>query len=242
MAEFALVDATTWIGGYDFTGDLNQVQLQVSADELDSTTFGSGGFRKRIGGLRSVQASLAGFWSSATSAAPDPHVMPDLGVADRVVTMTPDGAEGSVAYFFQGAKFSTQMFGQIGEVTPFSVDVMGSNKVGLVRGQVLKAKGTVNATGATGSALELGEVADGQWLYAAFHVFSAGTTITAVLESDEDDDFADATTRATFGPITTTGGVWAARVAGPITDEWYRLRVSAVTGTFQIAGAAGIGS
>ena len=242
MVEFALVDAATWIGGYDFTGDLNQIGLQVSAEELDATTFGSGGFRKRAAGLRSVQASLNGFWSSATSAAPDPQVMPDLGVTDRVVTMAPDDAEGSVAYFFQGAKFSTQMFGQIGELTPFSVEVMGTDKAGLVRGQVLKAKGNVNSTGATGTALQVGAVASGQYLYAAFHVFSAGTTITAVLESDEDNTFATATTRATFGPITTTGGTWATRVAGPITDTWYRLRVDAVTGTFQIAGVAGIGS
>lgn len=242
MAEFALTDATCWIGGYDFTGDLNQINLQASADELDATTFGSGGFRQRIAGLRTVQASLAGYWYSDSSAAPDPHVMPDLGTSDRVVTVAPDDAEGTVAYLFQGGKFSTQMFGQIGSVTPFSVEVMGTNAVGLVRGQVLKAKGNVNSTGATGTALELGEVASGQYLYAVFHVFSAGTTVTAVLESDEADDFATATTRATFGPITTTGGTWATRVAGPITDTWYRLRVSGITGTFQIAGAAGIGS
>ncbi|HEX6968605.1 MAG TPA: hypothetical protein VF174_07335 [Micromonosporaceae bacterium] len=242
MATFTLTDATCWVGGYDFTGDLNQIQLSASVNELDATTFGSGGFRSRIGGLRDVQASLAGYWSSDTSAAPDPHLMPDLGVADRVVTIAPNNTEGGIAYMFQGAKFTTSLFGSVGELTPFSLDVMGTNKAGLVRGQVLKAKGTVSAAGATGTAVELGEAADGQYLYATFHVFGAGTTITAVLESDVDNTFASATTQATFGPITTTGGTWAARVAGPVTDTWYRLRVTAVTGTFSIAGAAGIGS
>lgn len=241
MATFAFTDATCWVGGYDFTGDLNQLQMQVSADELDVTTFGAT-HRQRIGGLRSVQASLAGFWSSATSAAPDPQVMPDLGVVDRVVTVAPTATEGGVAYFFQGAKFSTSMFGQVGEATPFSVEVMGTNKVGLVRGRTVKAKGNVNATGATGAEVELGAVGASQFLYATFHVFSAGTTITAVLESDADDTFGSATTQATFGPITTAGGTWATRVAGPIADTWYRLRVTSITGTFQIAAACGIGS
>lgn len=242
MATIALTDATCWVGGYDFTGDLNQINLTAAADEQDVTTFGSGGYRARIGGLRDVSASLNGYWSSATSAAPDPQVFPDLGTADRVVTIAPDDAEGSVAYMFQGGKFSTEMFGAVGDATPFSLGMSGTNKVGLVRGQVLKAKGNVSALGATGTGVQLGAVSSGQFLYATLHVFSTGTTITAVLESDADNTFASAITRATFGPITTTGGTWATRVTGPVTDTYYRLRVTAVTGTFQIAGAAGIGS
>lgn len=240
MATFALTDATCWVGGYDFTGDTNQLTVNISAEELDSTTFGSGGYRSRQAGLRTVSATLNGFWSSATSAAPDPQMFPDLGVADRVVTAGPDDAEGSVAYFFQAGKFSADMFGAVGELVPFTLNMSGTNGVGAVRGTVLKAKGDVSATGATGTATELGAVGSGEYLYAVCHVFSAGTTITAVLESDVDNTFASATTQATFGPITTTGGTWATRVAGPITDTWYRLRVTAVTGTFSIAAAAGI--
>lgn len=242
MATLALTDATCWVGGYDFTGDLNQITLNASVNELDVTTFGSGGYRSRIGGLRDVSAQVAGFWSSATSAAPDPQVFPNLGVADRVMTVAPDDAEGSVAYLCQVGKFSTQMFGQIGEATPFGLDAMGTNKAGLIRGQVLKAKGTVSAVGATGSGVQLGAVGSGQYLYATLHVFSAGTTLTVVLESDDNSNFTSATTRATWSAVTTTGGTWATRVAGPITDTYYRLRVTAVTGSFSIAGAAGIGS
>jgi hypothetical protein len=36
------------------------------------------------------------------------------------------------------------------------------------------------------------------------------------------------------------GGYWATRVAGPITDPWYRLRVTAITGTATIAAIVGI--
>lgn len=242
MGSFALVDATTWVAGYDFTTNLNQMSISAEAEQLDSTTFGGGGWRSRAGGLKSVQAQLAGFWESAASAAPDPQAFPDLGVADRVVTMAPTAAEGSVAYFAQLGKFGYQMFGQVSELTPFSLSMTGTNGAGLVRGQVAKAKGTVSAIGATGSVVQLGTVAAGQYLYAALHTFSAGTTLTLQVQSAATVGFASPTVRGTFTAATTVGGLWLARVAGPITDAYYRLNVSAVTGTFQIAGAIGVGS
>lgn len=242
MATFVLDDATIWVHGYDFTTDLNQVSLNITAEQLDATTFGGGGYRARQGGLRSVESQVAGFWQSATSGAVDPETFPDLGTADRVVTLAPDSAETTPAYLFQAGKFAYQPFGQIGALTPFSLNMAGTNGVGVVRGQVAKAKGNVSATGATGSGVNLGAVGASQYLYASLHVFSAGTTVTIVVESDDNANFTSATTRATLGPITTTGGTWATRVAGSITDTHYRFRVSAVTGTFSIAGAIGVGS
>ena len=241
MTTFALTDATTWVNGYDFTTDLNQIQLSVTADELDNTTFGGGGFRSRISGLKTVGATLNGYWQSAASAAPDPQAFPDLGVADRVVTVAPDDAAGTTCYMFQGGKFSYEMFGQVGEVTPFTLGMSGTNGVGVVRGQVARPKATVNSTGATGSVVELGAVGSTQYLYASLHVFTAGTTITVQVQSDDNSGFSSATTRGTFSGVTTVGGSWLTRVAGPITDTYYRLNVSAVTGSFSIAGAIGIG-
>lgn len=242
MATLVLTDATAWVGGYDFTGDTNQIALSATAEQVDVTTFGSAGYRARMASLRSVTGSLSGFWSSGTAAGPDPQLMPDLGVADRVVTLAPAAAEGGTAYLFRAGKFSASLFGQIGEAVPYSLDLAGTDRTGLVRGQVVKAAGTVSAIGATGSAVQLGPTGAGRWLYGALHTFAAGTTLTAVLESAAAADFVGATTRATFGPITATGGTWAARVAGPITDPWYRLRVTALTGPFVIACSAGIGS
>lgn len=242
MASFALTDATTWVAGYDFTTDLNQIALAISAQELDSTTFGAGGYRTRIAGLRDVEANLNGFWQSATAAAPDPQVFPDLGNADRVVTMSPTGLAASTAYMFQAGKFTYEMFGAIGEITPFTLGCKGTNAVGAVRGQVAAAKGNVSGTGQLGSILALGAVGASQYLYGAFHIFSAGTTITVQLQSDDAVGFPSATTRATIGPLTTTGGTWFIRTAGALAETHYRFNVSAITGTFQVAGAIGIGS
>ena len=242
MASIALTDATCWVAGYDFTTDLNQITLGATVDEQDSTTFGSGGYRSRVGGLKDVTAQLAGFWQSATAAAPDPQAFPDLGVADRVSTFAPTSTEGSVAYTAQLGKFAYDMFGAVGDVTPFSLNMSGTNAAGLVRGQVAKAKGTVSATGVLGSVQQVGAVASGQFAYAALHVFSAGTTMTVQVQSAATVGFASPTTRGTFSAATAVGGLWLTRVAGPITDQYWRLNVSAITGTFQVAGVIAIGS
>lgn len=242
MATFALDDATIWVAGYDWTTDLNQITLNVSADELDSTTFGGGGWRSRTGGLRTVGAQLAGFWQSAASAAVDPEAFPNLGTADRVVTVAPDSAETTPAYLFQAGQFSYEMFGQVGDLTPFTLGMSGTNGVGVVRGQVAKAKADVSATGATGSGVNLGAVSASQYLYASLHVFSAGTTVTVLVESDDNAGFTTPTTVATIGPLTTTGGTWMTRVAGAITDSYFRFNISAITGTFSVAGAIAVGS
>lgn len=238
MATFAFVDPTIWLHGFDFTTHLHQVGLTVDADELDNTTFGGGGYRSRIAGLKNITADTSGYWDSS----PDAEAFPDLGTVDRVLTVANDDAETSVAYMAQVGKFTYQAFGNIGDVTPFSLGAMSTNGVGVVRGQTAKAVGNVSATGALGSGLNLGAVAADEFLYATFHVFSAGTTITIQVQSDADNTFATPTTQQTIGPITATGGTWMTRVAGSITDTWYRFNVSAVTGTFSVGGALGIGS
>lgn len=243
MSTLALVDATTWIHGYDMTTDLNSVSLAAEVEDQENTTFGSGGFRSRVGGLRSVSADLSGYWQSALGPAIDSEAWSNLAQRDRVVTMAHDDAEGVPAYFFQAGEFSYEAFGAIGDVTPFSVNMLGTNGYGLIRGQVAKAKATVNATGATGSVVNLGQVGADQFLYATLHVFGTpGTTITVQVQSDDAVGFPSSTNRITLGPITTAGGTWATRLAGPITDTHYRFNISAITGSFSIAGAIGIGS
>lgn len=241
MATFALTDATTWFHGFDMTTDLNEISISAEVEDQETTTFGSGGYRSRIGGLKSVSADLSGLWQSDTTAI-DPTVFTNLATADRVVTMANDDAEASTAYMFRAGLFSYDLFGSIGEVTPFSLSAMGTDGQGLIRGQVAKAKGNVSSTGAIGSVVNLGAVSASQYLYAAFHVFSAGTTITVDIESDDAANFPSATSRITLGPLTTTGGTWATRLAGAITDTHYRFNITAITGTFSVAGAIGIGS
>lgn len=245
MSTFAANSISTWFGGYDMTGDLNQTAMPIEFEALDSTTFGpTRTARSRTAGLEDVSSQVAGFVQFGEGLV-DEAAFAALGGSVQPISHSHDGAEGSPVYFYQAREYSYQVFGDVGQLTPFSLTAQGAKgngaqSVGAIRGTVVKTKGDVSATGATGSEIELGAVASDQFLYAVLHVFDPGTTITAVLESDVDDAFGAATTRATFGPITVAGGTWATRVAGAVTDTWYRLRVTAITGTASIACVAGI--
>jgi hypothetical protein len=239
VTVLALTDCFAYVHGYDLTGDSNDAKAVFDVETLDGTTWGSAGWKTPVGGLKGTSFTIDGFVSNSAND-PDAQLFPELGTADRVHTIGIAATETTPAYFWQGGKFNLALFDKVGQLAPFSASSMGTNGVGAVRGQLAKKKGNVSATGALGSGCNLGAVASGQYLYASFHVFSAGTTITAVVESDTSNAFAAPTTRMTFGPITTTGGVWGTRLAGPLTDTWYRLKVTAITGTFSVAGAIGI--
>ncbi|MEV6633879.1 hypothetical protein AB0M54_24320 [Actinoplanes sp. NPDC051470] len=236
-----LKNVRSWVGGYDLTTDLNQVGLDLDHEVQDDTRFqpvGSGGARARVCGLEDVSASFTGFHAAPV----DANAFAGWnGGLDEPWTIANDGVEGNAAYIMRGGRFKYTLGDQVGNNHKISLDVKGMNgETAVARGLVTKTVGTVAATGATGTGVQLGAVGAGQYLYCALHVFSVGTTITAVLESAPTNAFGANTTRITFGPITTVGGVWGARVAGPITDTWYRLRVTAVTGSFSIAAVPAI--
>lgn len=239
---FSLIDCALWVHGYDFSGDSNKLKLSGTAEPKDSTVFGLGGYRRRAGGLKDLSVDASGLLTMGTGEV-EAELFPELGTLDRVVTISPTGVAASIAYLLRVGKFEMDLLGELGELAPWSMKALGTNNHGLIRGQVTKAKGAVSATGAIGSGVQLGAVGATQFLYGSLHIFGTpGTTITLVLESDDDPGFPSATTRATLGPLTTAGGTWATRAAGAITDTYYRYRVTAITGTFTVAGAIGIGS
>lgn len=243
MAPHVALDVTTWLSGYDLTGDSNATTTNIEVEPGIDTRFRMRG-QSRIGGLHTVSTTVNGFGSYAEDEVDDTL---NTGLAGlHVLSQSPDGAEGSVAWFWLARSFTYQTFGGVGEVSPFTLTAQsargnGARGVGAVRGRVLLTnEDPVSATGPAGTAYELGAVPSGKYLYAALHTFEAGTTVTAVLESAPDNTFAAATTRATFGPTTATGAQWATRVAGPIVDTWYRVRVTAITGSFSLALVAGV--
>lgn len=236
MANFALISPTIWVHDMDMSGYLHKVNIKATVAELENTTFGSGGYRSRIGGLKTVSLAGDGYWDST----PDASLFGALGTANRVFTISPQGAATNVAYLWRAGEFVYDVFGAAGSVAPFNISAMSSDSQGLIRGQVAALKQNVSATGAFGSILTMTGPSASQFLYATIHVFTAATTITIIVESATTLGFAGPTTRATIGPITVVGGTWLVRVAGPITDGFWRLNASGVTGTFSIAGAIGI--
>lgn len=244
MSSYAALDHTTWVSGYDLTGDTNGTDLNIEYDELDTTVFGNNG-RRRIAGLEQVESTVRGPWQSAASGAIDPTAFVGLGSTVEVVTQTPTGTEGDVAWLWQAKRFTYQIGGQVGEVFPYEMKMLstkgaGATAVGAVRGRLLKAPGSISATGVTGSVVQAGAVASGEYLYFVVHCFAIGTSFTLQLQSDNASNFPSATMRATSPSITAVGGTWVTRVAGPITDDYWRINVSAATGTSTIAASVGI--
>jgi hypothetical protein len=237
VATFVLTDVTTFVHNVDITTYTNKANLTVQVDGQDSTTFGGGGYRSRTPGLRTIDFGLEGFFDST----PDSAIFTNLGTADHAVTVSPTATASTTAFMFQAGRFEYEAFGSVGEMTPFKASMMGTNVVGLVRGQVSAVKGNVSATGAFGTGVQVGPGAAGKYLYATFHVFTAGTTITVIIQSDNASNFPSPTTVATIGPLTTTGGTFMTRVdASAITDDWFRFNASAITGTFNVAGSIGV--
>lgn len=243
MGTEALISATTFVAGFDFTGTMNQLSLPGDLEALESTVFGNTA-RQRKSGLQDVNAQLVGFWDGDDDAV-DEQVFGKLGGTSQVVTHTPHGTAAEVAYMYQATKFNYQMFGDVGTLAPYTLALQGASantQPGLIRGQLAAAKGNVSATGAFGSAVSLGAVDAGEYLYLGFHVFTAGTTVSVKVESDDAEAFSTPAdvAGATIGPLTAVGGTWMTRVAGPIADTWYRLNATAITGTFNVAGALGV--
>lgn len=237
MASFSLLTPTIYVHDTDLTPYCNRLTLNSAVDELDTTAFGAT-YRTRIGGLKTAGFNFDGFWEST----PDLANFSTLGTTGQVATVSPAGTEAQTAYFLQTGRFAYEEFGKIGTVTPFMVSTKNTNTNGLIRGQLAKAKGTVSATGQLGSICTITGPTATQFLYASLNIFVAATTITVTVESAATVGFAGPTLRGTFGPLTTVGGTFMTRVAGPITDGFYRFNVTVDTGTFTVAGAIGVGS
>jgi len=57
MAKFAATDYKVTINGTDFSRSLNQVELALESDDIETTAFGTT-FRERIGGLKTGSLTL----------------------------------------------------------------------------------------------------------------------------------------------------------------------------------------
>lgn len=223
MAVFNLNDVKLWVAGTDMSTDHNQASLQITADELDVTTFGQT-YRQRIGGLRSVSLSGAGFYDSDGTDEPDDIWFPQLASANVITVSAQGGDEGEVAYTFRGLPFQYEWGGNVGDVTGFSFSTSG--KTVAARGTILEDGQTTRTTTFDGSGYQLGSVSAAQKVYASLHVLSAsGTTPTldVTVESDDNGSFTSAATQVTFSQATGTGAQWATPVSGAISDDYWRV-------------------
>jgi hypothetical protein len=246
MAAFALLDVDLFADELDLSCFANQATVNIEANELDATTFCSGGWVTPIAGGRTTEVSASGPTDMATATAAqtsavDEILAVDLG-ANYVLSAVPaGGVEGSVAYFTTGILLNRQVLdGSAGDLATHSVMWRGNQR--MARG-TLTSLATVTATG-NGTGFQLGAVSASQRMCAAVHFLTAGGTtpsITVIIESDDNAGFTTPTTRITFTAATAKGAQYSS-VLGAITDDYWRARwtVSGTSPSFQTRVMLGI--
>ncbi len=230
-----LKDVFLYIDAFPFRPVTSTAALSSEKEAVDATTFGSAGAREYEKGLERTTAEISGKWGAGTSGV-DSDLWADLAADDeRVYTLGEAETETNIAWSFRANRTNYMVGGELGVLAPFSANAQGRSR--LLRGQLALKQTTITATGAAGSVVNLGAVAATQHLYAVLHLLgTAGSSITVQVESDSDGTFATPTTRGTFGPHTTAGGKSLTPVAGSIADTHWRLNVSAISGTWSVAG------
>jgi len=227
MSKLVLLNTRLFVSGADFTSNSNKVELEMEADDVDATNFGSGGWKETLQGLISTKITGEGQWEAGDAGKVDNALWAELSAGSQSPwTVCPvDAADGALAYFTKAVDTKYALLGAVGDVAPWSAEGMGSWPV--ARGVVAHPPGTARTANGTGTGVQLGAVAVGQYLYASLHVLSvAGTstpTLTVVIESDADNSFASPITQITFAAATARGGQ-IARTAGAIADTWYRAK------------------
>jgi hypothetical protein len=221
VPELVLTDAKIFAGGYDLSGDHNQVSLGISIEEKDFTRFGAQG-KSRRAGLGEMSLNGEGFTNHGTDLQDEVHFN-DLGVYQRIMTVAATADVGQRAFSFRGVEMEyTPVDAAVGDEHGFSVAAMSS---GLYLPSAYLLHGvTAETSSGTETGVQVGAIASGELAYAALHVFDVtGTSIDVTVESDSSAGFGSASTQVTFAQATGPTSEWSSAVAGPVTDDWWRV-------------------
>jgi hypothetical protein len=217
--------------GYDFSGDHNEINLDLSKEILDKTTFSATRKSKeKTLGLAEAKANGMGFVNLA-AAGSDKIFFDQLSLVQKLTSIMPKTqSAGDIVYFMQALRSTYKPGMKVGQLMSFSYDLESYGDI--VNGTVL-LNSTVSSSG-NGTAYNLGQVSASQKLYAGIHVLSvSGTgtpTITGKIQSDNLEGFGSPTDRITFAAKTAIGSEWATPVSGAITDGWWRFNYT-ISGT-----------
>jgi hypothetical protein len=243
-----LTDCQLYLGPADLTGHGNKIDIAEEYEDLDKTTFGSGGAKTRVAGIADVMASVDTFWEAGDPGMPDDILWAIRGTANTPFTAAPNaGASGDVCYLSRVFSGAHKPGGDVGKLMTISADLKGNWPA--ARGKILHPGGTVRTATGTGTGYQMGAIAtSGRAMYACLHVLSLSAvsgspTLTVIVESDDNSGFTTPTTRIAFTTATAVTGE-AKRVLGPITDTWWRAKWTVAGGatspSFLFAVSAGL--
>lgn len=236
MAKTVLSDALIVFDGEAIRDSTNAVSIDYGAEELDGTTLADN-TRIMVGGLLTAAMGADGFFQAPD---PDSAFFDQMGAAGKVITIAPKTTEGSIGFSLNSVLGSYNPGASVGELLAYSIQAGARDR--LVRGMLLANKAGITGTGA-GTAFQVGAASGSQTLFAALHVTKAGGTPTLNLsiESDDASNMLSATTRITFDQATAKGSQFK-KLAGPVTDNWWRVNytIGGATPNFDFVVLLGI--
>jgi hypothetical protein len=228
MAKLIQKTTQLYVDKYSLGGDMHRIGLASAADIIEGSVFSGGSTHQKYGGLKTVDASADGYFDAAAGHS-DPVLFTDLRLADIPWTVAPtDGSEGQPAYTFRAlvAQYSP-LQSAVGEMAKFSARGAAAETEGLIRGTVMLQGITVPKTvTGVGPITQLGAASASQFLYAALHLISvtgSSPTLDVTVKSAAAVGFGSPTTRMTIPTQNAPASVWATRIAGPITDQYWRV-------------------
>ena len=240
MAIGVYAKKKVYIGGYDRSGYVNQINMGWKNDLQDSTTVGDS-TRIYTAGLNDIDFSVEGFYD------PDSDDTVDKVMWDDIA------GETEISWFSSAGTANTTGYGIPATITEYSPDL----KIGSLRAFRISAKGygksvrittldgivTKTSTG-NGTARELGAVSSTQKVYSFIHVVSAsGTspTLNVTVASDDAGGFTTPTTRITHSQFSAVGSE-VKSTSGAITDTYWRVTytVGGTTPSFDVIVGVGI--
>jgi hypothetical protein len=137
MAKIVIQNPVITLAGGTVSANVAQVAIALEADDVETTNFAGGGFRERIGGLKSGTVSLD-FHNDFAAGGIDSVIYPLLG-GTAAVTVRPGGtaAVGTAnpEYRFSVLVTEYSVEGAVGDLATFSVSWP-------ITGEVIRATGT----------------------------------------------------------------------------------------------------
>lgn len=133
MAKLVLTNVITTIGGVDYSANINQVEINVSADSVETTAFGSQ-WRSEVSGLKSGTFTVA-FHNDYAAAAIDGSLWALFGTLATVVVKPAGTAVGT-------ANPSYTFVANVNNLTPISGsvgDLATQNVTWPISGEVTRA-------------------------------------------------------------------------------------------------------
>ena len=232
MAKFVWQNVRLFTATADLTGVNNKLEVTAEREAKEATPFATSGavWAEVLAGLAKTEISAEGQWEAGDTGKIDDAAFANLGSVVPVTIGPVGAADGDLAYLTGALRTKFDVGGSVGEVAPWTGEMVGNWP--LVRGKMAHPPGTARTSTGTGTAYQLGAASSSQYLYAALHVLSlSGTSpsITVKVQSDNASNFPSATDQITFTAATARSGQLS-RVAGPITDDWFRVSYT-ISGT-----------